>query len=75
MTARGEQPWWRGSGEDEGALGHEEPRAKSTSMLLTFTRFGWQDPQRQTGDGRAATAELKRGGRLGFGRWWRRLCS
>jgi hypothetical protein len=31
-------------------------------MLLTFTRFGWQHPQRQTGDGRAATAELKRGG-------------
>jgi hypothetical protein len=72
--ARGEQPRRRSSGEVEGALGHEESRAKSTSVLLTFTRFGWQAPQRQTGDGRAATVELKRDGRLGLGRWRRRSC-
>jgi hypothetical protein len=68
VTACGEQPRWRSSGEVEGALGHVESRAKSTSVLLTFTRFGWQAPQWRTGDGRAATAELKRGDRLGLGR-------
>jgi hypothetical protein len=36
VTARGEQPRRRSSGEVEGALEHEESRAKTTRVLLTF---------------------------------------
>jgi hypothetical protein len=57
VTARGEQPRRQSSGEVEGALEHEESRAKITGVLLTFSRFDWRLP-----NGGQATDERRRGG-------------
>jgi hypothetical protein len=58
LAAHGGEARRRQRGELGSVLRNTRSYTRCTSVLFTFTRFGWQAPQRMRSDGRAAVRRL-----------------